>query len=45
MNRIDKIMVESGNYLPMNTELRLIIYLSDKAEERVKQRNIAAGKT
>ena len=41
LNRIDNIMVETGIYLPMDTDVRTIMYLSNQVENR-KQRRIAA---
>jgi hypothetical protein len=45
LNRLNKIVVETGAFIPLNTDLRTILYLSDKAEERVRARANAAGKT
>lgn len=39
LNRIDNVMMETGALLPMTTELRTLIYLSDKVESRKQKRN------
>lgn len=41
LNRIDLVMAETGVYLDYETELRTLLYLSEKVEDRVQKRKRA----